>query len=139
MLAQQIPGSLTGESIVRLHISGLIMLYHGVIVTEAPIYFRPTYKFDHGCDIYDTSSKKRIPSWTDRILFKDEGTKCLTYNSVTDLRSSDHRPVYASFVIDIHVSADLLQKHITSERREPMARGTSGLEFTSESQVCAIM
>lgn len=31
---------------------------------EAPIYFMPTYKFDVNTDIYDTSSKQRVPSWT---------------------------------------------------------------------------
>lgn len=37
---------------------------------EQPITFLPTYKFDAGCNIYDTSKKLRIPSWTDRIIFK---------------------------------------------------------------------
>ncbi|XP_078107423.1 phosphatidylinositol polyphosphate 5-phosphatase type IV isoform X2 [Sander vitreus] len=31
---------------------------------EAPIHFLPTYKFDVGCDIYDTTSKQRTPSYT---------------------------------------------------------------------------
>jgi hypothetical protein len=108
-------------------------------LTEAPLYFRPTYKFDHGRDIYDTSSKQRIPSWTDRILFKPEGTSCLAYNSVTDLRSSDHRPVYASFAMELQVPPDLLQTHQSRARDPSVARGSAGPEFTSESQVCAIM
>lgn len=33
---------------------------------EAPIHFLPTYKFDIGCDIYDTTSKQRTPSYTVR-------------------------------------------------------------------------
>lgn len=33
---------------------------------EAPIQFLPTYKFDIGCDIYDTTSKQRTPSYTVR-------------------------------------------------------------------------
>jgi hypothetical protein len=36
---------------------------------EGPLTFLPTYKFDHNCDVYDTSKKQRIPAWTDRILF----------------------------------------------------------------------
>ncbi|EER11553.1 hypothetical protein, conserved, partial [Perkinsus marinus ATCC 50983] len=39
---------------------------------EAPILFPPTYKFDLGSNEYDTSSKQRIPSWTDRILWRSD-------------------------------------------------------------------
>ncbi len=42
-------------------------------VREAPITFRPTYKFDkHTVDPfgYDTSEKHRVPAWTDRIFFR---------------------------------------------------------------------
>jgi len=31
---------------------------------EAPITFRPTYKYDPNSDIYDSSEKQRTPSWT---------------------------------------------------------------------------
>lgn len=37
---------------------------------EAPINFQPTYKYLIGCNEYD--SEKRIPSYTDRILFKNK-------------------------------------------------------------------
>ena len=36
---------------------------------EAKISFPPTYKYDPGTNIYDTSDKMRVPSWTDRILY----------------------------------------------------------------------
>ncbi|KAF4685354.1 inositol [Perkinsus olseni] len=39
---------------------------------ESPIFFPPTYKFDMGTNVYDTSDKQRIPSWTDRILWRSE-------------------------------------------------------------------
>lgn len=32
--------------------------------------FNPSYKFDVGKDVYDTSPKQRVPSWTDRILIR---------------------------------------------------------------------
>ena len=44
-----------------------------VHLQEAPITFRPTYKFDkHSAEPldYDSSEKRRVPAWTDRILFR---------------------------------------------------------------------
>lgn len=37
---------------------------------EAEIKFKPTYKFDKNSDVYDTSPKKRTPSYTDRVLIR---------------------------------------------------------------------
>lgn len=40
---------------------------------EGPISFQPTYKFDKGVAdplAYDTSEKRRVPAWTDRIFFR---------------------------------------------------------------------
>jgi hypothetical protein len=68
--------------------------------SEGRITFAPTFKFDKGADEYDTSHKQRIPAWTDRILFKPVGTKVVEYNSVETARHSDHRPVFATFLVD---------------------------------------
>eukprot|EP00698_Gefionella_okellyi_P006764 TRINITY_DN1620_c0_g1_i2.p2 TRINITY_DN1620_c0_g1~~TRINITY_DN1620_c0_g1_i2.p2 ORF type:complete len:161 (+),score=28.41 TRINITY_DN1620_c0_g1_i2:571-1053(+) len=69
---------------------------------EGDLTFLPTYKYDDDCDTYDTSAKMRVPSWTDRVLWKrNPNIKLLEYNSVQTLRISDHRPVYATFLVNI--------------------------------------
>ena len=89
------------------------------------ILFRPTYKFDKGKDTYDSGPKKRIPGWTDRILFTPYALKCLTYNSEPSIRTSDHRPVYASFLLDVNLDG--------------VSALAQGQKFSSESQVCSVM
>ena len=74
---------------------------------EGPLNFFPTYKFDHDSDHYDSSTRRRVPSWTDRILFKSNAnTQVLSYCSAPDIRTSDHRPVYATFKSRISFSKD---------------------------------
>ena len=68
---------------------------------EGKITFPPTFKFDKLSDDYDTSHKQRIPAWTDRVLFKPFGTRVLEYDSIRNARHSDHRPVYASFRVNM--------------------------------------
>jgi synaptojanin len=67
---------------------------------EGLIKFAPTYRYDAGTDSYDTSEKNRIPAWTDRIMFKGSGIRQLVY-SRAELLSSDHKPVKASFEIEV--------------------------------------
>ena len=81
---------------------------------EGPIHFPPTYKFDNGTDQYDTSEKQRIPAWTDRILYRGQGIKLLNYNSA-DLKMSDHRPVYASFIVQCRVVDETKRQQLARE------------------------
>ena len=65
---------------------------------EASIKFSPTYKYIIGANEYD-KNKKRIPSWTDRILFKKfSETAPLAYNKCL-LSLSDHQPIYGVYRI----------------------------------------
>eukprot|EP01083_Nonionella_stella_P087980 244952_1 len=73
---------------------------------ESKIVFPPTYKYDLHCDEYDTSKKARIPSWTDRILYKSNNNHShfitnMEYDANTKLKISDHRAVFASFEINL--------------------------------------
>jgi hypothetical protein len=68
---------------------------------EGKIEFAPTFKFDKETGSYDTSHKQRIPAWTDRILFKPDGTRVLQYDSVPDAQHSDHRPVFGTYRVSM--------------------------------------
>jgi hypothetical protein len=84
------------------------------------------------------SPPQRVPSWTDRILFHQSGlqvgeichlkshqrvshvlkhgctcsflSQLTAYNAAIGLRSSDHRPVYASFVLEVKGAKGILER-----------------------------
>jgi inositol polyphosphate 5-phosphatase INPP5B/F len=61
---------------------------------EAPISFMPSYKYDPGTNNYDSSEKRRTPSYCDRILFrKGDIITPLKYDCAMNVMSSDHKPV----------------------------------------------
>uniref|UniRef100_UPI00398F6D6B synaptojanin-2-like isoform X2 n=1 Tax=Pristiophorus japonicus TaxID=55135 RepID=UPI00398F6D6B len=94
---------------------------------EGTINFAPTYKYDVGTDIYDSSDKCRTPAWTDRVLWwrkkwprdtlgidlreRDYEAEMkaknmwtpgdLLYYGRAELNASDHRPVLAVFEVNI--------------------------------------
>ena len=70
-------------------------------INEGPINFGPTYKFEKNSDAYDYDDEKiRVPSWCDRIFFcKKKGIRVLSYESIPNLKLSDHRPVSGAFEV----------------------------------------
>lgn len=81
-------------------------------------------------DQYDSSHRRRVPSWTDRILFKlDEWTQVISYCSAPDIRTSDHRPVYATFRTRIQFDNESSKKYVT-----PVWEGRG----ETRSEVCCI-
>ncbi|KAI4375012.1 hypothetical protein MLD38_012932 [Melastoma candidum] len=73
---------------------------------EGSLRFKPTYKYNIGSSDYDTSHKVRVPSWTDRILFRIEDANAIRptlrcYESVDDIKSSDHKPVKAHLCLKV--------------------------------------
>lgn len=87
---------------------------------EMMIKFPPTYKFNNGTDVYDTSEKARTPSWTDRILSRGSNLRHLSYGSAP-LMFSDHRPVFATFAASITIIdeevRDRLNKSLYEKRK----------------------
>ena len=80
--------------------------------SEPTIKFPPTYKYNVGTDLYDTSEKARVPAWCDRILYKGEDIRPLSYSDAK-LRYSDHKPVYAAYRVKVEfVDQDQRQKII---------------------------
>lgn len=97
------------DQLRREHAAGRV--FRGL--KEAPIHFPPTYKFDKGVAsplAYDSSEKRRVPAWCDRIFYRGSFGKsevqvsALDYGSWGDVYESDHRPVYASLQVCLPVT-----------------------------------
>ncbi|NXP48525.1 INP5E phosphatase, partial [Heliornis fulica] len=76
---------------------------------EADIHFLPSYKFDIGKDSYDTTSKQRTPSYTDRVVYRSryrDDIHALKYSSCPVIKTSDHRPVFALFRVKLRPGRD---------------------------------
>eukprot|EP00659_Diplonema_papillatum_P009259 gene9259-14345_t len=74
-------------------------LLHGF--KETPITFAPTYRFKVGSTDY-MRDRGRAPSYTDRILvksFRNAPIKCTGYNKCDAITTSEHKPVFATYVV----------------------------------------
>ncbi|XP_014479003.1 PREDICTED: type II inositol 1,4,5-trisphosphate 5-phosphatase [Dinoponera quadriceps] len=76
-------------------------VFHGF--HEAHIDFKPTYKYDPGTDNWDSSEKCRAPAWCDRVLWKGDAIKSISYKSYMEFKISDHKPVSASFDSQVRI------------------------------------
>jgi phosphatidylinositol-bisphosphatase len=77
---------------------------------ECQVTFQPSYKFDIGTGIYDTSEKRRAPSWCDRILWKGDDIVGEGYCARMEFCMSDHKPVQCllrvnAFTVDVEKKA----------------------------------
>ena len=98
---------------------------------EAPIKFSPTYKYTIGSNEYD-KNKKRIPSWTDRILFKKfSETSPLAYNKCL-LSLSDHQPIYGVYRIKTEEIDKIKKQKIMNEIIKEKAHNMKGYERKSK-------
>ncbi|CAI9763936.1 unnamed protein product [Fraxinus pennsylvanica] len=84
--------------------------------SEGTLNFAPTYKYETNSKSYsgeDPRAGRRTPAWCDRILSFGTGMRLLSYRR-TELMLSDHRPVSASFTVDVEeFSSRKLQRALT--------------------------
>ncbi len=75
--------------------------FHGFV--EGPINFVPTYRCWRNRDGF-SDEKMRIPSWTDRVLWRTLpacDVRLGMYSSCPSVLTSDHRPVFAAFQVPL--------------------------------------
>lgn len=69
---------------------------------EEFLLFKPTYKFDIGTRNKYSLVKNRRPAWCDRILYRslnNNQIKLIEYSADFNIMTSDHSPVYATFIL----------------------------------------
>lgn len=67
-------------------------------IKESDIFFNPTYKYAKKTNNYNLL--KREPSWTDRILFKENKfIRSILYDRI-NIHYSDHKPIFSLFEIN---------------------------------------
>jgi len=71
--------------------------------SEGPLAFAPTYKYDRNSTEYDTSEKRRLPAWCDRVLWRSQepGRVRQLHYRRWEANVSDHRPVSAGFSVTV--------------------------------------
>lgn len=85
---------------------------------EGSITFKPTYRYDPGTDVWDTSEKNRIPAWCDRILWRTGPKmeiKLMKYRSHNSINLSDHKPVSALFDVGVRVVNEAEERRILED------------------------
>ena len=99
---------------------------------EGPLGFLPTYKFDKGTQVYDTSEKRRIPAWCDRVLWADSPGKggvaaeLLAYESIMDVCDSDHKPVRQLMKVTLHTCDEPRKRRAVVAALHMQAAGGGG-------------
>ncbi|KAJ3415822.1 hypothetical protein HDV05_004095 [Chytridiales sp. JEL 0842] len=85
------------DQLIRQMTSNSLFGFRGF--NEAPINFAPTFKYDPFTTSYDTSEKKRVPAYCDRILSR--GNFVQTSYERYECTISDHRPISATFDVQV--------------------------------------
>lgn len=91
---------------------------------EGPIGFVPTYKYDPRTTEFDTSQKKRIPAWCDRILWRvlSDSRALQTQYRRWEANISDHRPISAVFNLKVKSIKPASRAHVESDVEKEWTR-----------------
>lgn len=77
------------------------------------------------------SEKARIPAWCDRVLYRGEKLRQISYNTAP-LRFSDHRPVYAVFQCQVRIvnvtSKEQVSRELYERRRSEVGDTTASAQ-----------
>lgn len=106
---------------------------------EGPINFQPTYKYEPlmawapGTATYDRGEKQRIPSWTDRVMFRGsvgerprggpvnaELAGSDAYCACAEVVVSDHKPVVCSLVAQVPYLDQAQARRVQMELLAPL-------------------
>jgi hypothetical protein len=70
---------------------------------EGHLTFTPTYKYDRRSNDFDSSEKRRIPAWCDRVLWRTRDPSRVQQLSYQrwEANVSDHRPISAGIKISV--------------------------------------
>lgn len=91
---------------------------------RVPISLRRRY--DAGTQLYDSSEKARIPSWTDRVLWHGASVEALVYVAAQRVLVSDHKPVAALLQwTPMATQLEPPRDHAEGKRRAPSAPGAA--------------
>ncbi|KAG8188199.1 hypothetical protein JTE90_021221 [Oedothorax gibbosus] len=115
---------------------------------EGVIHFDPSYKFEVGTSNFAAAAPLRVPSYTDRILYRcKEGrsrVSCVLYDAASRVLTSDHKPVFGVFRATLRpgrdsvpLAAGLFKRDVYLEalrRRSQFVRAAH-----SQSTVCSVM
>ena len=85
---------------------------------EGTICFPPTYKYLENENFRNYDLSERMPGWTDRILYKSKKFTDLLlckYDCILDTKTSDHKPVFAIFKLDIE---DEIEDNLKSKKNK---------------------
>ena len=94
---------------------------------EPPITFAPTYKYNRGTNEYDTSEKRRIPAWCDRVLYtRSPHITPINYRRY-EVDLSDHKPISAGFKLTVKSVDKALMARVRAEVTEEWARKEADL------------
>ena len=112
---------------------------------EAPLLFAPSYKYDPGTLVYDTSSKARAPAWCDRVLFACASPglqlQCAEYGRCDVLFRSERRSPRAGGCIHFRASHPVPRLHLPRSDHMPVYAAFSSraarVDMESRSQVDA--